>query len=172
MKKINGKIRLGVLLLSVPLLVWFGGLKTTVNLWVDYRNGKKLLEGCQLKENEPENRKSIKEFADGADRLERVVSWLDSGKLLEETGSESTACGVNVIRYTPWLSREEKEVRIYTGELVLSGRFVPLLQVVRSVENRCLGARIVSLAFQIQRDFRKKERCLYLTLLIQQMVEI
>lgn len=171
MKKINGKIKLGVLLLAIPLLVWFAGLKTTVNLWMDCRNGKRLLEQLRFKEGEPANRRSIGEFADNADRPETAVSWLDSGKLLEEIGAENTACGVNVVRYTPWLTREEKDIKIYTGELVLSGRFVPLLRVIRSVENRCRGSRIVSLAFQIQRDTRKKERRLYLTLFIQQIVE-
>lgn len=171
MKRINGKIRLGILLLSVPLLAWFTGVKSTVNLWMDCRGGKRLLEQLQLKEGEPEKPEGTTAFTDNVHRPEMAVSWLDSGKLLEETGTEHTACGVKVIRYIPWLTREEKDIRVYTGELVLSGRFVPLLRLTRYLENRCRGCRIVSLAFRMQRDIHKKEHRLYLTLLIQQIVE-
>ena len=94
---------------------------------------------------------------------------LNNGVLLERIGKEVESNGVKIVKYTPYLTREEGKLLVHTGELVLSGNFVSLLRVMHRVEiDEGLG-RIVSVGFRLFRDRAKKERQLRMTLVVQQL---
>ncbi len=160
-KEHRGLLKLVGIVVMVPLVAWFFGFHQTVRLWRE----------CELRQ-ETISRLSVNEPGKVTRLPENEVTGkqvLNNGVLLERIGKEVESNGVKIVKYTPYLTREEGKLLVHTGELVLSGNFVSLLRVMHRVEiDEGLG-RIVSVGFRLFRDRAKKERQLRMTLVVQQL---
>ena len=160
-KEHRGLLKLVGIVVMVPLVAWFFGFRQTVRLWRE----------CELRQ-ETISRLSVNEPGKVTRLPENEVTGkqvLNNGVLLERIGKEVESNGVKIVKYTPYLTREEGKLLVHTGELVLSGNFVSLLRVMHRVEiDEGLG-RIVSVGFRLFRDRAKKECQLRMTLIVQQL---
>lgn len=160
-KEHRGLLKLVGIIVMVPLVAWFFGFRQTVRLWRE----------CEVRQ-ETISRLSTS----GSGKMTRLPGGeltgkqvLNNGILLERIGKDVESNGVKIVKYTPYLTREEGKLLVHTGELVLSGNFVSLLRVMHRVElDEGLG-RVVSVGFRLFRDRAKKERQLRMTLVIQQL---
>ncbi|WP_099293135.1 MULTISPECIES: hypothetical protein [unclassified Butyricimonas] len=160
-KEHRGLLKLVGIVVMVPLVAWFFGFRQTVQLWRECESRQETIS--RLSVNEPGKVTCLPENEVTGKQV------LNNGVLLERIGKEVESNGVKIVKYTPYLTREEGRLLVHTGELVLSGNFVSLLRVMHRVEiDEGLG-RIVSVGFRLFRDRAKKERQLRMTLVVQQL---
>ncbi len=160
-KEHRGLLKLVGIVVMVPLVAWFFGFRQTVRLWRECESRQETIS--RLSVNEPGKVTRLPENEVTGKQV------LNNGVLLERIGKEVESNGVKIVKYTPYLTREEGRLLVYTGELVLSGNFVSLLRVMHRVEiDEGLG-RIVSVGFRLFHDRAKKERQLRMTLVVQQL---
>lgn len=157
-----GKLRLGVLLLSLPLAVWFCGWRKTTSLWQVYRQNEMKLQEMQLLPDTLKGAASV--MLPGS-------SALCDGRLLDRIRQMNEGPGVIVLSYTPWLTREEGELQLYTAELTLAGSFIPMLRIAAALEYEGGYGGLAAARFRTQTNSRTREKQLQLTLWIQQMIE-
>lgn len=94
---------------------------------------------------------------------------LNNGVLLGQLERPIRNNEVKMVKYTPYLTREEGKLQVHTGELVLSGSFISLLKVMHYMEKEGHPGKIVSAGFRLFDDRAKKERQLRMTLVVQQL---
>lgn len=155
-----GKIGLAVLLFGLPLAVWFGSWRQVVCLWqVGKRNGTELQKLRQY------------QGMSGDTLAVQLTSkgLLRDGRLLERMRQWGKVRGVTVLGYTPWLSGEERDWKLYTAEITLTGGFLPMLEVLAASERE--GIRPAAARFLLHTDTRSRKQQLQLTLWIQQITE-
>lgn len=159
----SGRIKLGMLLLVPPLLAWGFGYRQTVCLWMECRDDRHHLEKLMANYQDTLLVKEEECFR---------LPLLDNGKILEYLHPLASANGVRVYKYTPCLTRESEHARIYTGELILSGDFIPLLRTADSLCRMLPALPLLSASFRLFRDVRMREEQLRLTLVFQQLIMI
>lgn len=161
-KKYTGILKLGVLLLVMPLVVWGWGLRRTVDLWSNYTYVKKRLEQIPAKG-------LIRQSTDWADTSQGLL--LPDGRLLEVMAADFRKRKIVVIGFTPFLAQEESGFALYTGELLLSGSYIPLVRSVYEMEKRYSAVKIISADFQLYRENQKDPPQLRLRLIVVQLGE-
>ena len=157
----RGLLKLVGMIVMVPLVAWFFGFCQTVSIWRECKARQATIDRLSASESGSPTR------LPGNEVTGKQV--LNNGIILQRIGESVENNGVKIVKYTPYLTREEGHLQVHTGELVLSGSFVSLLRVMHHVETGEGLGRIVSAGFRLFRDRAKKERQLRMTLVIQQL---
>ena len=157
----RGLLKLVGMIVTVPLVAWFFGFRQTVGIWRECKARQATIDRLSASESGSTTR------LPGNEVTGKQV--LNNGIILQRIEESVENNGVKIVKYTPYLTREEGRLRVHTGELVLSGSFVSLLRVMHHVETGEGLGRIVSTGFRLFRDRAKKERQLRMTLVIQQL---
>lgn len=157
----RGRIQLAGMVMMVPLAAWFFGFRRTAEVWSDCRARQARIE--QLRMSEAGTPSVVPERRMGN------VQVLNNGALLERISGVLKDNQVTLVKYVPYLTREEGMLQMYTGELVLAGGFIPLLKVMNAVEQPEHPEKMVSAGFQLRRDRGQKECQLRMTLVLQQL---
>lgn len=157
----RGLLKLVGMIVMVPLVAWFFGFRQTVSIWRECKARQATIDRLSASESGSTTR------LPGNEVTGKQV--LNNGVILQRIEESVENNGVKIVKYTPYLTREEGRLRVHTGELVLSGSFVSLLRVMHCVETGEGLGRIVSTGFRLFRDRAKKERQLRMTLVIQQL---
>ena len=159
-KQHKGFLLLVGLIVIVPLVAWVFGFRQTVKLWRESNDRQEMVgrlsESCSGVGNELPGSVSGKQI-------------LNNGVLLGQLERPIRNNEVKMVKYTPYLTREEGKLQVHTGELVLSGSFISLLKVMHYMEKEGHPGKIVSAGFRLFDDRAKKERQLRMTLVVQQL---
>lgn len=159
-RQYKGLLKLAGMIVMVPLVAWLFGFRQTVKLWRECSVRQETVH--RLSANKPEREEVLQEGLSGK-------QVLNNGVLLEQLGGTVRDNGVKVVKYTPYLTRQEGALQVHTGELVLSGNFTSLLKVMQHVEKKGNSGKIISAGFRLYDDRVRKERQLRMTLVIQQL---
>ena len=154
-------IRLAGMVILLPLIAWLLGFRQTVAMWREYRNRQTEVERLRL--SDADKQTGLSQEGIGYRQI------LNNGFLLERLSETAKENRVTTIKYRPYLTREEGKLRIYTGELMLSGGFISLLKVMHHIEQDKELGKIVCSEFEVIEDRTKKEKQLRMTLVIQQL---
>ena len=159
-KQHKGFLQLVGVIIIVPLVAWVFGFRQTVKLWRE----------CNVRQ-ETISRLSGSHSGVGSELPGNVSGKqiLNNGVLLGQLERPIRDNGVKMVKYTPYLTREEGKLQVHTGELVLSGSYTSLLRVMHCVEKEGLPGKIVSAGFRLFDDRARKERQLRMTLVVQQL---
>lgn len=155
----EGVVRLVLLLVVLPAVVYRLSLERTVALWGEVRRAERTLaeaESAPVQPDTPAAMLDTVELIAGGGLLE----------LLERLDSDSSA---EVVSYTPYLTREGDDFTLRTAEIVLSGDFVPLLRTLDAAERELSGCRLLSSEFKTVR--RGRQTSLQLTFIVQQLTD-
>ncbi|MDR1755731.1 MAG: hypothetical protein LBR65_02065 [Culturomica sp.] len=159
MKRYIGHLKLAGWLVIAPLLVWQLTLKNTLSLQRECRRMEKELEQLQ---RTPENSPATL-------TLSGAGAAVSSGEILNRLRERIEKNRVTVERYTPFFTESEKEFEVYTGELVLSGAFIPLVRLLDFMEGEECPGKVVSSHFRLETDRRSRAERLLLTVLVQEV---
>ena len=154
-------IRLAGMVILLPLIAWLLGFRQTVAMWREYRNRQTEVERLRL--SDADKQTGLSQEGIGYRQI------LNNAFLLERLSETAKENRVTTIKYRPYLTREEGKLRIYTGELMLSGGFISLLKVMHHIEQDKELGKIVCSEFEVIEDRTKKEKQLRMTLVIQQL---
>ncbi len=141
MKRNLSSLKLAVLLVVLPVLVWSLALSRTFDLWTDWRKALAESDSALV----PQERRSV----------------IGSEPALSNGGFVGTVSGlcaersVSVLAFAPSELGSEGDLRLCGAELVLSGDFKSLLQVLETVES-IPEIRICSAAFNSYRPSRNQ----------------
>lgn len=127
-----------ILLVVVPAVIYFASLSKTVRLWREYRG----LE------------RTIVDVSSGSvpsGEVQAGAPLLSTGDILETVTPACEAAGVTVVSYVHEMSATAAGMGLCRAELVLSGRFTPLLTVMDSIS----GVQQIKTA---EAEFRCDER--------------
>lgn len=156
-----GKVKLSVLLLALPLSAWFSGCHKTMGLWLDCRQNEKQLHELQQTPN----------MTNDSIPSEIYCSVLSDAKLLEWIRQRNENWAVTIQRYTPWNIPEGNGLQRYMAELVLAGRFIPMLKLIAALESEGRYGCMAAAVFQMQVSSGTHEKQLQLTLWMEQITE-
>lgn len=157
--KYEGVVRLVLLLVVLPAVVYRLSLERTVALWGEVRRAERTLAETEAAPVQP----------DASVVMLDTVELIAGGgllELLERLGPDSSA---EVVSYTPYRTREGDDFTLRTAEIVLSGDFVPLLRTLDATEREFSGCRLLSSEFKTIR--RGRQTSLQLTLVVQQLTD-
>ena len=155
----EGVVRLVLLLVVLPAVVYRLSLGRTVALWGEVCRAERTLaeaDSASIQPDTPAAMLDTEELIAGGGLLE----------LLERLGPDSSA---EVVSYTPYRTREGDDFTLRTAEIVLSGDFVPLLRTLDAAERELSGCRLLSSEFKTVR--RGRQTSLQLTLVVQQLTD-
>lgn len=153
----NGKVKL-ILLFIVSGVLCGKGVYPTYKLW------RKCVEvEKRLKE---ENIGKKPEVFPSAGENE---AWISNGRLLDKFGKPLEKEGVKVVRFVPLLIRGEGRWEWYAGELILSGAYVPLLNVLNRIEENAEAYRVVSVNFGLWREIGSPKEEVRMSVILQQL---
>ncbi|MGN0043805.1 hypothetical protein [Alistipes indistinctus] len=155
----EGVVRLVLLLVVLPAVVYRLSLGRTIALWGEVRRAERTLaeaDSAPIQPDTPAAMLDTVELIAGGGLLE----------LLERLGPDSSA---EVVSYTPYRTREGDDFTLRTAEIVLSGDFVPLLRTLDAAERELSGCRLLSSEFKTVR--RGRQTSLQLTLVVQQLTD-
>ena len=162
-KNYEGAVKLFLLLIGTPLLVYWAGIRRTVSLWKAGRETGMLIEAA---------RTDTVGSGIVSERLPLVrdgENLLKSGGLLGVVTPLAERYGVSPEKYTPCLIRETEDAEIYAGELTLTGGYLPLTRMLAALEKLPGSVRIVSVEYRLGVRPRTRENVLQLTLVSQQI---
>ena len=159
-KQHQGFLQLVGLIIIVPLVAWVFGFRQTVKLWRACNARQEMVSRLA------ESRSGVGNELPGSVSGKQI---LNNGVLLGQLERPIRDNGVKMVKYTPYLTREEGKIQVHTGELVLSGGFTSLLKVMHYMEKEGHPGKIVSAGFRLFDDRAKKERQLRMTLVVQQL---
>lgn len=154
-------LKLAGMIVCVPLVAWWFGFRQTISMWRECRARQDELRLLHRKNSG----QPVAFYGENVSARE----VLNNGVLLERLSEVMKKNGVRTVRYTPYLTREEGSLQIHTGELVLSGGFIPLLKVADRMERDGALGKMVGCGFRMVPDRAKKEKQLCMTLVIQQL---
>lgn len=155
----EGVVRLVLLLVILPAVVYRLSLERTVALWGEVCRAERTLAEAEAAPVQPDT---------SAAMLDTVELIAGGGllELLERLDPDSSA---EVVSYTPYRTREGDDFTLRTAEIVLSGGFVPLLRTLDAAERELSGCRLLSSGFKTVR--RGRQTSLQLTLIVQQLTD-
>ncbi len=147
MKERSTIIKLAILLVIAPVVIWFGALSGTAHLYRGYRN---LVRSAGAVHEEGLR-------ADRADAVQRDL--ISDGHLL--AGIEKQFGGVSVYSFTPKVEKEDAGLSLVKTRIELKGDYKSLLMALHSMEERDYA--ISDIAFE-RKDPREKKVTLRLTI--------
>ena len=146
-----------VLLVMVPLLAWNLAVSRTVNQWRKYRAEQVQIRLLERMDNIPKTSATL--YGD----------LLHSGDLLKAISPEIEANGLSVDLYVPYLTETQGAATLRSAEIVLRGRFIPLLKTIHALEHNVPQVSLRSVEFASTNNLREKEVQLRATLIVQQI---
>lgn len=155
----RGRIKLLLLAVSFLLLAGYYGIYPFFRLWKEYKDLEQKVRYFSL---------SLPEEAAVPEKA-REEALVSNGLLLERLEKIITGNACRVVHYTPYLTCREQGADVYTGELLLTGRFVNLLRVLNYAEKNFPLCRFRSVVYSVETDRQSRKKQLYLTLWIQQV---
>ena len=153
----EGIARLALLLVILPAAVYRLSLSRTLALWSEVREGERTIAEADLMQS-----------ATTPAALD-TVELIAGGGLLDSLGRLAADAEVEVVRYSPYRTREGDDFALRTAEIVLSGGFAPLIRTLDRLERRLPACRFLSTEFKTVR--RGRQSSLQLTILVQQLTD-
>lgn len=145
MKKYNGVIKLAVLLVLAPIIIWKLGLAQTVELYQ---------EKLQQINAVPENVNiTFKERSPP-----QTTSLLSNGILLQLFATNLVTENIKTASYAPEVVDSEGDYNLYLGTWTLTGRFVNLVRLVSQIEKQQLPLHISSVCFETTKSGREEKK--------------
>lgn len=145
MKKYSGVIKLAILLVLAPIIIWKLGLAQTVGLYQ---------ENVQLTNTVPENvDRSFHERS-----LPQTTPLLSNGILLQSFAANLTTENIKTVNYNPEVIDSEGGYSLYLGTWALTGRFVNLVRLVSQIEKQQLPLHISSVCFETTKPGREEKK--------------
>ena len=157
--KYDGVVRLVLLLVVLPAVVYRLSLERTVALWGEVRRAERTLAESATTPVQPATPVAMLD----------TVELIAGGGLLDLLERLDPDSSVRIVSYTPYLTREGDDFTLRTAEIVLSGGFVPLLRTLDAAERELSGCRLLSSEFKTIR--RGRQTSLQLTLVVQQLTD-
>lgn len=161
----TGYLKLAALLIAVPAVVYFGSLRNTFRLRSTFKENSLRLEsmgsGARLS--------TTGLHADNGTDKGLADSGIRDGSVLHELGPALKRNGVTAESYTPYLLRQESDTGLYAGEMVLSGKFIPLTRLLDDMDELPCGANLVSVRYGLATNPRTRTKQLQMTLIFQQV---
>lgn len=155
----EGIARLALLLVILPAAVYRLSLSRTLALWSEVREEQRTIAEAVA---DPAQPAAIPAALD-------TVELIARGGLLDSLGRLAADTGVEVVRYSPYRTREGDNFALRTAEIVLSGGFAPLIRTLDRLERSLPACRFLSTEFKTVR--RGRQSSLQLTILVQQLTD-
>lgn len=155
----EGIARLALLLVILPAAVYRLSLSRTLALWSEVREEQRTIAEAVV---DPAQPAAIPAALD-------TVELIAGGGLLDSLGRLAADAEVEVVRYSPYRTREGDDFALRTAEIVLSGGFAPLIRTLDRLERRLPACRFLSTEFKTVR--RGPQSSLQLTILVQQLTD-
>ena len=121
MKKYTGIIKLAALLILLPIALWWATLSKTGKQYQEYRKLSKVQVTAPVHESAIELTK------------ERILT---GEAFLGDLGDLASSEGFSIVNYTPSVVKADAGVSILGAKLQAKGRFIPLLKLVRFLEEK------------------------------------
>lgn len=158
MRKNSGLLKIVLLFLIFPLVIWQLSLKKTYQLY------KENMEFAQrivaINKNRIEENRPVVLF---------TSPLLSNGRFLKEVDTLLKEFRVEMIRYQPILINEESSSKLYAGSLVLRGSYINLIKMIDAIERKKLPIKLSSAMFSCKPSTGKEVREIELVLLFQQI---
>lgn len=163
--KNTGLLKLALLLIGLPALVWLGGVRRTVEVWKNVRTNRMTIISSHA------SLAAAKFSKLGlAGRTDSLPPFSRHEELLEGLSETMRANHLRVERYTPYLIGQNGEANIYACEILIRGRFTALTRLIDAMErDEALSDEIVSTDYRTVINNQNKQKHLQLTLVIQQI---
>ncbi len=142
MKRNLSLLKLAALLVVLPVLVWSLALSRTFDLWMDWRKALDESDSAFV----PQGRRPVVIGSEPA---------LSNGGFVGKVSGLCAERSVSVLAFAPSELGSEDDLRLCGADLVLSGDFKSLLQVLEAVES-IPEIRICSAAFNSYRPSRNQ----------------
>lgn len=155
----EGIARLALLLVILPAAVYRLSLSRTLALWSEVREGERTIAEAKA---DPTQSAATPAALD-------TVELIAGGGLLDSLGRLAADAEVEVVRYSPYRTREGDDFALRTAEIVLSGAFAPLIRTLDRLERHLPACRFLSTEFKTVR--RGRQSSLQLTILVQQLTD-
>ena len=131
MKRYSGTIKLISLLVALPVFLWLAAFTKTHRQYVEYRSLVKSQRTAPITENTV---------------MALPEQSMTSEALLGKVESYASEMGVVIVNYVPSIQKQEAGISLYVSKIQAKGRFIPLLKIVRSLE-QTKGVGISSVSF-------------------------
>lgn len=158
MKKYIGIIKITVLLVLFPLIIWELTLKKTYLL--SKENDLLEVQLMALKDSIPR----LTELA-----LPETTPLLSNAKLLEMITDYLKETNVEIVSYQPSLINEDATYKLYVGILILRGNYINLVKTIDTIEKKKLPVKLSSVRFALNSTKGKETNRVELTLIFQQI---
>lgn len=158
MKKYIGIIKITVLLVLFPLIIWELTLKKTYLL--SKENDLLEVQLMALKDSIPR----LTELA-----LPETTPLLSNAKLLEMITDYLKETNVEIVSYQPSLINEDATYKLYVGILILRGNYINLVKTIDTIEKKKLPVKLSSVRFALNSTKGKGTNRVELTLIFQQI---
>ena len=157
MKKYGGIIKLSILLLLAPVIIWKLAIGQTFGLYQENRH---------LTNSSPD---SISQVSTGRffPPAMTTTSLLGDGTILQQFADVLVKENLSTVSYTPAILGSEGGYHLRLGTWALTGRFVNLVRLVSYIEQQTLPLRISSVHFEtsnLKPTGRQAEKVLTMTL--------
>lgn len=154
----EGLVRLILLLVILPLVIYHFSLARTYRLWKKMHRTEQLI--AQASQESPQFVTAV--------RLDSV-ELIASGEVLDRMKALFIDDHAKIIQYTPWVTQEGDDFTLRTAEIVLSGDFTSLLQILDKMEQDLKRCRFLCSEFRIVR--RGRQSSLQLAVIVQQLID-
>ena len=164
--KYEGMLKIAVLLIGVPLMIWWLGISQTTELNRMVKDTEKLISQAERGAAKAGGTGSQdRRPADNPQHGDDIYTGALLGKMMPILREYQ----VIAVNYTPYLLRKEDNMELYAGEVILAGRFIPLTEVLKAIEETPDGCRVISATYKAETDPRSRKRQLRLTIIFQQI---
>lgn len=135
MKVYSGAFKLIGLLIIAPIIIWNLAFKSTYQLYEEQKLMKELTLPITVTNRLVD--KNI--FTDSI-----LVS---NGKILKLLAPMFEKYNIKMENYTPVVADAENQYKLFTGDLIVSGKFIDVVQLIATIEKQKLPLKIASVNF-------------------------
>lgn len=158
MKHYTGIIKIAILIILSPAIIWELSLKKTYALYNENKQAELLVNKIDSGHN-----CSPEPF------IANSTPMISNGKLLEILALDLKENQIEVIRYNPALINEIEGCKLYSGILTLQGKFINLVKTIDVIEKKKLPVKLSSSSFSHHSSKGKPITKVELTLIFQQI---
>lgn len=158
MKKNVGIVKIVLLVLVCPIIIWKLSLGKTYDLYKEVKQAK--AQANRVGTGQLDHQKSVSFIAD---------PLLSNGELLRMISSDLEDNGIEVVRYTPLLLIEDDNYKLYSGTLLVQGEFINLVKMIDRIERKHLPIKLSSAHFSYIPFQEEASDVIELTLIFQQV---